>query len=67
MSAKALLGVHKRHESLADEPSALDMKLLIKLYRGRYFVIMEILQCIVHDGLVIAHTCVAETILFVTL
>jgi hypothetical protein len=33
-SAKAILGVHKRHESLADEPSALDMKLLIGLYRG---------------------------------
>ena len=35
-SAKALLGVHKRHGSLADEPSTLDMELLIKLYRGKW-------------------------------
>ena len=30
----ALLGVHKRHDSLADEPSALDIEWLIKLYEG---------------------------------
>ena len=34
-SAKAIWGVHKRHWSLADEPSALDMELLIKLYKGK--------------------------------
>ena len=33
-SAKALLGVHRRHESLADEPSELDMELLITIYKG---------------------------------
>ena len=33
-AAKAILGVHMRHKSLADEPSALDMELLIKLYQG---------------------------------
>ena len=33
--AKAILGVHKRHGTLADEPSDLDMELLIKLYQGK--------------------------------
>ena len=33
-SAKAIQGIHMRHESLADEPSALDMELLKKLYKG---------------------------------
>ena len=33
-SARAIRGVHKRHETLADEPSALDIELLKKLYQG---------------------------------
>lgn len=33
-SAKAIQGIHMRHESLADEPSILDMELLKKLYKG---------------------------------
>ena len=33
-SAKAIRGVHKRHETLADEPSTLDVDLLKKLYQG---------------------------------
>ena len=33
-SAIAIRGVHKRHQTLADEPSALDIELLKKLYQG---------------------------------
>ena len=32
--AAALLGIHKRHEKLADEPSELDIKLLKQIYGG---------------------------------
>ena len=31
---KALLGVHKRHHKLADEPSALDIQLMKEVYGG---------------------------------
>ena len=34
--AKALLGVHRRHGKVANEPSSLDLNLLKEIYGGVY-------------------------------
>ena len=36
----ALLGIHKRHQNLAHEPSKLDIDLLKQLYGGEFLLLL---------------------------